>query len=218
MFRSLTPARRPILLTIWFALSLAAGSSFGSPMLPPVGTVATVQRAPVALLSSSPSTVTSTFEETPPTALPNRLTSGVKPLMAARLPVIYSPVLKISGPIYDHAACGGTIDNHIYDYGCVGTNNLYLLGHSFTVFRGLNSAYHSGLLKVGVSLFYTDSTGRTWHYRVAEIRHVKATAWLSWKDWATGPLTQPGITLQTCDGPANNPSLYRILVRLYPVK
>jgi len=153
----------------------------------------------------------------PATAFVANLSAVIRsPLPAAvALPQIYSPALGISGKVYAHDVCGGLIDDHIYEYGCVGTNNLYLLGHSFTVFRGLNAAYHSGVIKVGVPLWYTDSAGRTWRYRVAQVRHVAMSAYATWEKWATGNLAKSGITLQTCDGPATNPELYRIVVRLY---
>jgi hypothetical protein len=108
----------------------------------------------------------------------------------------------------------GSLANRLYRWGCATGNNTYLLGHAYGVFKPLNSAYHSGALKVGQLAYYAGADGVTRTYRVTEIRHVKMADWASWGGWAKGALARPGLTLQTCDGAGD---VYRIVVRLMSV-
>jgi Sortase domain len=102
-------------------------------------------------------------------------------------------------------------DNLVYRWGCAGTNNVYLLGHAYSVFKPLHDAYGSHRLKVGMKVYYADGKGTV---------HVYAVKW--WKltlpttdaSWAWAAQDTPSMTLQTCVG-AN--SEYRLMVRLAEV-
>ena len=201
-------ARPAIALVSLLALVVSAGSPPGDlvgqrsdPAFPGASARSAMTEAPTTATAS-----------TPPMQRASEAASSAPPTVYSRTSWINSAVLDIDGKVYVHDACGGTIDNRIYDYRCAGSNNLFLLGHAGGVFRGLNAAYHSGALKVGTTLLYSDPSSQVQRYRVAEIRHVWNADWASWGDWASGDLSQPGITLMTCDGATSS---YRILARLY---
>jgi hypothetical protein len=101
--------------------------------------------------------------------------------------------------------------NYVYRWGCAGTNNVYLLGHAYGVFKALHDAYYNGRLKVGLTVIYANASGTVHTYRVSWWRVVKPTTAAKWA-WA--PLAVPSMTLQTCLG-AN--SEYRLMVRLLQV-
>jgi len=102
-------------------------------------------------------------------------------------------------------------DNLVYRWGCAGANNIYLMGHAYSVFKPLHDAYVSGRLEVGTKAFYADGKGRV---------HVFAVRW--WKTtrptpdarWAWASQSSSSMTLQTCVG-AN--SEYRLIVHLVEV-
>ena len=101
-------------------------------------------------------------------------------------------------------------DNLLYRWGCAGTNNIYLMGHAYSVFKPLHDAYAAGRLTVGAKAWYADSQGRV---------HVYVVTW--WKttlptnaSWAWAAQARSSMTLQTCVG-AN--SRYRLVVRLVEV-
>ena len=97
--------------------------------------------------------------------------------------------------------------NYVYRWGCAGRNNLFLLGHAYSVFKPLHDAYAAGRLRVGMAAWYTDATGKTRLYRVTSWRVVKPTD----VAWAIASQPVPSMTLQTCYGPNSE---YRLLVRL----
>jgi sortase (surface protein transpeptidase) len=97
--------------------------------------------------------------------------------------------------------------NYVYRWGCAGRNNLYLLGHAYSVFKPLHDAYASGRLRVGMVAYWTDAAGRTVTYRVSSWRVVKPTD----ASWAIASQPVPSMTLQTCFGPNSE---HRLLVRL----
>ncbi len=99
-------------------------------------------------------------------------------------------------------------DNYVYRWGCAGSNNVYLLGHAWGVFKPLHDAYTNGRLKVGMKAMYADAGGRVHVYAVRWWKVVRPTTSASWA-WAS--LSSPSMTLQTCVG-AN--SKYRLMVRL----
>jgi hypothetical protein len=99
-------------------------------------------------------------------------------------------------------------DNRIYRWGCSGRNNVYLLGHAYSVFKPLHDAYVRGRLRKGMQVFYADSSGRVRLYEVVWWRVTKPTAAAKWA-WAPQPV--PSMTLQTCVG---KNSEYRLMVRL----
>jgi hypothetical protein len=102
-------------------------------------------------------------------------------------------------------------DNYIYRWGCAGRNNVYLLGHAYSVFKPLHDAYVSGRLRKGMKVVYADALGHVHSYAVIWWRVVAPTTAASWA-WA--PQSRPSMTLQTCVG-AN--SRYRLMVRLVQV-
>ena len=102
--------------------------------------------------------------------------------------------------------------NYVYRWGCAGVNNVYLLGHAYSVFKPLHDAYVSHRLKVGMKAWYADATGRVHVYAV---RWWKVTPPTTSASWAWAAQGTPSMTLQTCVG-AN--SEYRLMVRLVEVR
>jgi hypothetical protein len=101
--------------------------------------------------------------------------------------------------------------NYVYRWGCSGSNNVYLMGHAYSVFKPLHDAYVSGRLKKGMKVIYADSKGRVRTYKVVWWRVVRPTTAASWA-WA--PLARSSMTLQTCVG---RNSSHRLMVRLVQV-
>jgi len=102
-------------------------------------------------------------------------------------------------------------DNELYRWGCAGNNNVYLLGHAYSVFKPLHDAYVSGRLRKGMKVVYADGRGRVHSYSVIWWRVVAPTTAASWA-WAAQ--SRPSMTLQTCLGAT---SQYRLMVRLVQV-
>jgi hypothetical protein len=102
-------------------------------------------------------------------------------------------------------------DNYVYRWGCGGRNNVYILGHAYSVFKPLHDAYTSGRLRKGMKVVYADGAGRVHAFAVIWWRVVAPTTAASWA-WAAQ--SRPSMTLQTCVG-AN--SAYRLMVRLVQV-
>jgi Sortase domain len=102
-------------------------------------------------------------------------------------------------------------DNYVYRWGCAGRNNVYLLGHAYSVFKPLHDAYVSGRLRKGLKVIYADGAGHVHTYSVIWWRVVRPTTSASWA-WAS--LARPSMTLQTCLG---SHSEYRLMVRLVRV-
>ena len=126
---------------------------------------------------------------------------------------LWIPALGLSRGISDWGCNGGLIPNRVEYWGCVGTHNLYLLGHAWGVFAPIHDGYHSGALKVGLTAWYADKGGKVHRYRISQIRHVANKDYATWSTWAMASSSSQIITLQTCDGAT---SAYRILVRLVP--
>jgi hypothetical protein len=99
-------------------------------------------------------------------------------------------------------------DNLVYRWGCAGKNNVYLLGHAYSVFKPLHDAYVSGRLKKGMVVVYGDGAGKIHTYKVSWWKLTLPTTDASWA-WA--PQSRPSMTLQTCIGKNNK---YRLMVRL----
>jgi hypothetical protein len=98
-------------------------------------------------------------------------------------------------------------DNYVYRWGCAGSNNVYLLGHAYSVFKGLHDAYTHGRLAVGLKVIYADGAGRVTVYRITQWRVVSPFD----SAWAIASQPRPSMTLQTCVGPTGN---LRLNVRL----
>jgi len=99
-------------------------------------------------------------------------------------------------------------DNFVYRWGCAGENNVYLLGHAYSVFKPLHDAYVSGRLRNGMKAIYADGLGHIHTYAVTWWRVVAPTTAASWA-WAAQ--SRPSMTLQTCVGADSS---YRLMVRL----
>lgn len=102
-------------------------------------------------------------------------------------------------------------DNYMYRWGCAGKNNVYLLGHSYSVFKPLHDAYVGGRLRKGMKVIYADGAGRVSTYSVIWWKVVRPTTAASWA-WAAQ--SRPSMTLQTCVGAKSE---YRLMVRLVKV-
>jgi hypothetical protein len=102
-------------------------------------------------------------------------------------------------------------DNYVYSWGCAGRNNVYLMGHAYSVFKPLHDAYVGGRLRKGMWVVYADGAGRVHTYSVIWWRLVAPTGAASWA-WAAQ--SRPSMTLQTCVG---SRSQYRLMVRLVRV-
>jgi len=102
-------------------------------------------------------------------------------------------------------------DNYVYRWGCAGSNNVYLLGHAYSVFKPLHDAYVRGRLRKGLKAYYADARGRVHTFRV---RWWKVTAPTTAASWAWAAQRRPSMTLQTCVG---RNSAYRLMVRLVEV-
>jgi hypothetical protein len=114
----------------------------------------------------------------------------------------------------DHGGDPDGLGAGVYRWGCGPASNTYLLGHAWSTFKKIRTAYHSGALQVGQSVWYADAQGDVSQWQVTWIRRVtveylNATA----GDWALNDSPTPIMTLQTCDG---SQSQMRIIVRLVP--
>jgi sortase (surface protein transpeptidase) len=98
-------------------------------------------------------------------------------------------------------------DNYVYRWGCAGSNNIYLMGHAYSVFKPLHDAYVSGRLHTGMRVMYADGAGRVQTYVVSFWRLVSPVG----SSWAYAAQSRPSMTLQTCVG---SRSQWRLIVRL----
>jgi hypothetical protein len=102
-------------------------------------------------------------------------------------------------------------DNFMYRWGCAGANNVYLMGHAYSVMEPLHDAYVSGRLSKGMKAWYADPNGRVRVYAVRWWKVVRPTTDAAWA-WAAQDT--PSMTLQTCVG---KNSEFRLMVRLAEV-
>jgi hypothetical protein len=102
-------------------------------------------------------------------------------------------------------------DNYLYRWGCAGNNNVYLLGHAYSVFKPLHDAYVGGRLTIGMKVFYADGKGKVRTYSVIWWKVTPPTTSASWA-WAAQ--SRPSMTLQTCLGAQSE---YRLMVRLVAI-
>jgi hypothetical protein len=101
-------------------------------------------------------------------------------------------------------------DNYMYRWGCAGRNNVYILGHAYSVMKPLHDLYVRGGLRKGMLAVYADGNGRVRSYRVTEWRVVDPVD----SHWAIADQRVPSMTLQTCVGPGG---VLRLNVRLVAV-
>jgi Sortase domain len=102
-------------------------------------------------------------------------------------------------------------DDLTYRWGCAGKNNVYLLGHAYSVFKPLHDAYVHGRLKKGMRVWYANGSG---HVHVYSVIWWRVTAPTTAASWAWAAQARPSMTLQTCVGADNQ---YRLMVRLVQV-
>lgn len=122
---------------------------------------------------------------------------------------IWIPSLGVSRPIAAFSCSRSEPPgNYVYRWGCAGRNNVYLMGHAYSVFKPLHDAYVSGRLRKGMTVVYADGNGHVRTYSVAWWKVTKPTTSASWA-WAAQ--SRPSMTLQTCVG-ANGE--LRLMVRL----
>jgi hypothetical protein len=121
---------------------------------------------------------------------------------------VWIPALGISKSITFYSCSSSYYPgNRVYRWGCAGSNNIYLFGHAFSVFRALHDAYVRGRLYKGMKVYYANGAGKVSTF---------AVSW--WKlttpsngAWAYAAQSTPSLTLQTCVG---SNSQYRLIVRL----
>ncbi len=102
-------------------------------------------------------------------------------------------------------------DNAMYRWGCAGANNVYLMGHAYSVMNGLHDAYVAGRLHAGMKAYYAGANGKVHVYAVKWWKITRPTTDAAWA-WAGQGV--PSMTLQTCVG---KNSEYRLMVRLLEV-
>jgi hypothetical protein len=212
------------------AALVAFGSSTGSVAEPPAGTPAAAPSS-VSGASVPPAAVRTDVQRSPGAALASEAMgwpAGSVVAAAATIPPpkpplpawvrqdhgtnhVWMPTLGVTNRVYTFPCSRSRDpDNLVYRWGCAGTNNVYLLGHAYGVFRALNHAYYNGKLKVGMPVVYADAHGKLHLYRVTTWRIVNALN----AAWAIGAQPVPSMTLQTCVGARGN---LRLVVRLVEV-
>jgi sortase (surface protein transpeptidase) len=121
---------------------------------------------------------------------------------------VWIPALGVSRSVSFYSCSRSTaLANVVYRWGCGGSNNVYLMGHAWGVFRSLHNAYVQGRLRKGMLVIYADGKGRVTRYRVSFWKVVSPVG----AGWAYAAQSRPSMTLQTCVG---SRSQYRLVVRL----
>ena len=98
----------------------------------------------------------------------------------------------------------------VYRWGCAGSNNVYLFGHAYSVFKPLHDAYVRGALRKGMQVIYADGAGTVSTYAVSWWRATTSDK----GEFAYAAQSTPSLTLQTCVGAQSE---YRLIVRLTKV-
>lgn len=183
--------------SILLALVLATGS------VPVVA--APVVAAPVAAVAAMP-------PASPVTATP---TAGVPVLASSlrRLGTLRISGIGLTARVYDWGCGSAVVPNLALRWGCRTSNNQFLVGHAYGVFRPYYLAYARHLLRPGLIAVFTDAAGHATRYRLEWTRLVTSTyVWngLTGGQWAWGDTSRAALTLQTCWG---STSRYRIITR-----
>lgn len=155
--------------------------------------------------------------ERPPRAATSKPAATTKSAPASSASVytgrnhVWVPALKISRSI-SLFPCDRVRppDNLVYRWGCAGADNLYLMGHAYSVFKPLHDAYVAGRLEVGMKAWHADAKGQV---RVYAVQWWKVTLPTD-ASWAWAAQSTRSMTLQTCVG---SDSQYRLVVRLVEV-
>jgi sortase (surface protein transpeptidase) len=225
---------RPLVVALSAVVLAAAAVSPAIALAPSTaGSVATAQAGAstlfLALAGGSAASASGVVRQVPaarptavrPTAPKAASTTAARPTRATREPApttfhgtnhVWIPALGVSrGVSIFPCSRQQAPANYVYRWGCAGTNNVYLLGHAYGVFKALHDAYYNGRLKVGLTVIYANASGAVHTYRVTWWRVVKPTTAAKWA-WAS--LASPSMTLQTCLGAHSE---YRLMIRLLQV-
>ena len=185
------------------AIATADPSATAGPVTAPAVVVKTAPAAPVIKPTAKPAPPKIAPPKVAPTPAP------VKHVAYSGTNHVWIPSLGIDRSVYGFACTRSKApDNLTYRWGCSASNNVYLLGHAYGVFKPLHDAYYNGKLQKGMKVMYADATGAVHTYSVLWWKVVKPTTDAAWA-WAS--LSSPGMTLQTCLGAT---SAYRLMVRL----
>ena len=124
---------------------------------------------------------------------------------------VWIPALGINKSVSGYSCSAGYYPgNRVYRWGCAGSNNVYLFGHAYSVFKPLHDAYVRGRLSKGMKVYYAGSDGKVSAYAVRWWRLTTPEN----GSWAYAAQSRPSLTLQTCVGAR---SQYRLIVRLVKV-
>ncbi len=124
---------------------------------------------------------------------------------------VWIPALGIDRSVTGFACSSSAYPgNRVYRWGCAGSNNVYLFGHAYSVFKPLHDAYVRGRLAKGMRVMYADGGGYVTTYAVSWWRVTTPDNGA----WAYAAQSSPSLTLQTCVGAQ---SQYRLIVRLRKV-
>ena len=124
---------------------------------------------------------------------------------------VWIPALGISRSITFYS-CSSSFypGNRVYRWGCAGSNNVYLFGHAYSVFKSLHDAYVRGRLAKGMKVYYANGSGKVSTYAISWWRLTTPDK----GGFAYAAQSKPSLTLQTCVGAQ---SQYRLIVRLAKV-
>ncbi|HTC86541.1 MAG TPA: hypothetical protein VK656_07540, partial [Candidatus Acidoferrum sp.] len=157
------PAPAPLSLTITDALTATAATT----VAPPKKTTTAAVTKPIA--KPAP----------PKIQLPPKAAS--KPIAFQGRNHVWIPSLGIDQSVFGFACTRSKEpDNLTYRWGCAGSNNVYLMGHAYGVFKPLHDAYYNGKLKAGMQVMYADSSGSVHTYSVLWWKLVRPTTAASW--------------------------------------
>lgn len=124
---------------------------------------------------------------------------------------VWIPALGINKSVSGYSCSSGYYPgNRVYRWGCAGSNNVYLFGHAYSVFKPLHDAYVRGRLSKRMKVYYAGSDGKVATYAVRWWRLTTPEN----GSWAYAAQSRPSLTLQTCVGAR---SQYRLIVRLAKV-
>jgi len=126
---------------------------------------------------------------------------------------LWFPALGISQSIHQWPCTrDGKLANVVYEWGCAGTNHLYLMGHGYGVFRPLFLGWQHQL-KAGQIAWVADANSHLIRYRLAWfVVLLKTDAWATGQ-WTWAATATSELTLQTCVGATNDRFLF---VRFVP--
>ena len=124
---------------------------------------------------------------------------------------VWIPALGVSRSITFYS-CSSSFypGNRVYRWGCAGSNNVYLFGHAYSVFKALHDAYVRGRLYKGMKVYYANGSGTVSTYAISWWRLTTPDK----GGFAYAAQSKPSLTLQTCVGAQ---SQYRLIVRLAKV-